>query len=223
MRVFDCTPSSLRETKAIFQSGTREEIKIGVLYVKDGQFTQNEILANKHQDASLSYDKFIRSLGTPVSLKDHLYFNAKLDQSVSPFSIFYSDDEYDVMFHVSTLMKTSDDDPQQLAKKRHIGNDNVHIVWCENKSGYDPDTILSNFNDAHIIVYPFNDDLYHVVVHKKNKNLEFGPLPSGVLVKSRALAPLVRMTAINADRVVRKDLNQMPDKRLASLMKPLSG
>ncbi|EAX97228.1 Rap/ran-GAP family protein [Trichomonas vaginalis G3] len=223
MRVFDCTPSSLRETKAIFQSGTREEIKIGVLYVKDGQFTQNEILANKHQDASLSYDKFVRSLGTPVSLKDHLYFNAKLDQSVSPFSIFYSDDEYDVMFHVSTLMKTSDDDPQQLAKKRHIGNDNVHIVWCENKSGYDPDTILSNFNDAHIIVYPFNDDLYHVVVHKKNKNLEFGPLPSGVLVKSRALAPLVRMTAINADRVVRKDLDQMPDKRFASLMKPLCG
>lgn len=218
VKVFEPTPAMLRESRAIFQCGTKEEVKIGVIYVKPGQFTQNEILSNSHIDVSPQYDSFIKGLGTPVDIEKHKYYSGKLEPTVSPFSIFYSDDEYDVMFHVATLIKNSADDMQQLAKKRHIGNDNVHIVWCENKLGYDQDAITSHFNDAHIIITPLNDDLYHIIIYKKKKEYNFGPLPSGVLVRAKALVPLVRMTAINADRVVRKDWDAFPMKKLSSLL-----
>ena len=209
-----------RSSRALMQLGVSEEAKIGVLYVGPTQFTQKEILGNRHCNTSQAYDRFIRSLGEVVDIKKHKYYTGKLDATSSPLSIFYSDAEYDVMFHVATLMKTSDDDEQQIAKKRHIGNDNVHIIWCDNKAGYDPDTIPSQFNDAHIVIIPYdtNEGIYRVVVYKKRKELDFGPLPPDSLVSADALVPLVRMTAINADRMTREGQDTIPPKRFSSLM-----
>lgn len=38
---------------------------------------------------------------------------------------------YQVFYHVATSMPTVSEDLQQIAKKRHIGNDYVHIVYNE--------------------------------------------------------------------------------------------
>lgn len=42
-------------------------------------------------------------------------------------SIFSKYKNYEIMFHVSTLLTHEPDDPQQLAKKKHIGNGTFFI------------------------------------------------------------------------------------------------
>jgi hypothetical protein len=81
-----------------------------------------------------------------------------------------------VFFHVATRMPTASDDDQQIGKKRHIGNDYVHIVWTEDRSSpalllicsliltsslglassreYSPLTITSDFGDVVITIRP---------------------------------------------------------------------
>ena len=75
---------------------------------------------------------------------------------------------------------------------------------------YRPSTISSQFNDAHICIYPLRSrgshqgQLYRVQIHTKaSKVPPFGPLHDGALVSEALLAPLVRQTAINANRARR--------------------
>ena len=108
----------------------------------------------------------------------------------------------EVIYHCLTHMPTSATDKKQITKKRHVGNDIVHIVWCESeRTDYRPAVITSQFNDAHIIVYPLRSGLYRIVVTSKEKF--FGPLLDGMVVTGAQLPLLVRQTAINANRAVR--------------------
>lgn len=50
------------------------------------------------------------------------------------------------MFHVSTLLPHDAVNPQQLERKRHLGNDIVVIVFKEGDQLYDPNCIKSEFN-----------------------------------------------------------------------------
>lgn len=58
----------------------------------------------------------------------------------------------EIMFHVSTLLPYTDNDPQQLQRKRHIGNDIVSIVFQEENTPFTPDMIASHFLHAFIVV-----------------------------------------------------------------------
>jgi len=100
-------------------------------------------------------------------------------------------------------MPTTPDDDQQILKKRHVGNDIVHIVWTEHCRPYKPSTIVSQFNDAHIVVYPTSNGLFRVQIFRKAKVPLFGPLIDGMVVSKQLVGPLVRQTAINANRYVR--------------------
>jgi len=100
-------------------------------------------------------------------------------------------------------MPTSPGDPQQIHKKRQVGNDHVHVVWSENERDYHPSTISSDFNDTHIVIYPRNKDLLRIQIFSKDKVPPFGPLQNGMLVRREALASLVRQTALNANRAIR--------------------
>ena len=54
---------------------------------------------------------------------------------------------HEIMFHVSTMLPFTPDNPQQVERKRHIGNDIVIIVfqdWDE-KSSFSPPAIKSKF------------------------------------------------------------------------------
>lgn len=51
------------------------------------------------------------------------------------------------MFHVASLMPSIEADPMFLSKKRHIGNDYVHIVFNESGSlVYDLDTVTARIS-----------------------------------------------------------------------------
>uniref|UniRef100_M4C278 Rap-GAP domain-containing protein n=1 Tax=Hyaloperonospora arabidopsidis (strain Emoy2) TaxID=559515 RepID=M4C278_HYAAE len=47
-----------------------------------------------------------------------------------------------------------------MKKKRHIGNDFVHVVFKECDEDYDLRTISGQFNDVHIVIQPLNDHEY---------------------------------------------------------------
>ena len=52
------------------------------------------------------------------------------------------------MYHVSTMLPYSKDNPQQLERKRHIGNDIVNIVYTDDPDAIDtfnPNCIRSQF------------------------------------------------------------------------------
>ena len=196
----------------LFNINIRDSIKIGVLYVKNGQKEQNSILKNDWNSVSEECKSFFSSLGELIDLSNHKWFNGKLDTTNftnGRYQIFYSNERFEVMFHVAPLLPTDLKDDQQIYKKRHIGNDNIHLIWSEHQFDYDPQTITSQFNDAHIIIYPlkFIKDFYRVVINKKN-DIKFGPLFNEILLNKNELSTLVRWTAIISDRIVRLNTSE---------------
>ena len=219
--VFAQCPQIIKRAVPVFELPARETIKLGVLYVSPTQTCQNEILANEESDSSPSFQAFLKSLGGVVDLGSHQWYMGKLIPEANRKSIYYSDMEYEIMFHVSTLLKSDPDDPQKILKKKHIGNDHVHIVWCENPTGYDPLTVSSQFNDAHIIIHPTCDKLYRVVVHKKKAEVTLGPLTNDTVVTAEALGSLVRLTATTADRSATAQRRKMPVELFEQFLTPL--
>jgi hypothetical protein len=93
-------------------------------------------------------------------------------------------------------------------KKRHVGNDNVHIVYNENSCvdefPYQQETISGQFNYVHIVIRPLDNNLYHVEVLAKQDVPPFGPLEKGShVLASESLVPFVRETALQADLACR--------------------
>ncbi|RKO90878.1 hypothetical protein BDK51DRAFT_14615, partial [Blyttiomyces helicus] len=130
--------------------------KIGVVYVGPSQRTESEILSNTH--GSTFYTLFLRAVGRMVRLKDcREVYTGGLDTSDDldgKAAIYALTELAQVVFHCTTLMPTSAHDPLGTAKKRHIGNDFVTLVWNESGGAYGFDTIPAQFNFVHIVVEP---------------------------------------------------------------------
>ncbi|POM75122.1 Tuberin, partial [Phytophthora palmivora] len=86
-----------------------------------------------------------------------------------------------------------------MKKKRHIGNDFVHVVFKECDEGYDLQTLSGQFNDVHIIIQPLNDREYRTEVHVKPGIPAFGPLYGRQIVSSSIISESVRLTCLNAN------------------------
>lgn len=65
----------------------------------------------------------------------------------------------EVIFHVSTRMPSNDSE-SLLQKTRHLGNDEVHIVWSEDTRDYRRGIIPTEFCDVLIVIYPLTQSLY---------------------------------------------------------------
>jgi len=177
----------------------RESIKIAVIYVARGQDNQKEILKNSF--GSKNYEEFLESLGDRVSLKSHLGFTAGLKHKLDgETAIYYSNPLTELTFHVATLMPTEVDDDQVLNKKRHVGNDHVSIIWCENYREYRRNTITSQYNFVQIVIYPMKFDLYKVTINKKDNINFLFPWIDNVVVSKEHLSLIVKLCAIHGFR-----------------------
>lgn len=203
-----------RSLRHLDKSPTRETMKIGVIYVGKNQRSQQEILRN--EKGSTAYNQFMTQLGWEIDMKKHRGFVGGLDTNPKSMSngestLYYANSHSEVIFHVVTMMPTKAADAQQIDKKRHVGNDYVHIVWSDNTThDYVPSTITSHFNDVQIVIYPLQKaqkGLFLVRIHSKDKVPPFGPLQSGMVVHRADLARLVRQTAMNANRVCRSQVS----------------
>jgi len=179
--------------------------KIGVIYVARGQDDQRHFLRNYGATDDIRYQKFLDGLGWEVEMAKHHGFVGGLDRrgTTGAYSRYYASATVELVFHVVTLMPTKDSDIQQIHKKRHVGNDHVQIIYCNDHKEYRPKTITSQFNDAHVVVYPLRNGQYRIQVHRKDFMPMFGPLQDGMVIGEQLLGALVRETALNASRTRR--------------------
>lgn len=50
---------------------------------------------------------------------------------------------------------------------RHLGNDEVHIVWSEHTRDYRRGIIPTDFGDVLIVIYPMKKHMYFIQIMKK--------------------------------------------------------
>ncbi|KAI8982294.1 hypothetical protein BDF20DRAFT_818205 [Mycotypha africana] len=191
--------------------------KIGVLYVGKNQKNEVDILANTY--GSPDYVRFLNSLGNIQRLKGFKGNTGGLDREMDVdgrYAYFWKDDVTEAVFHIATLMPTNlDRDPQCSAKKRHIGNDYVSIVYNDSGAEYAFDTIPSQFNFINIVVSPHSISteavspshaligaeytFFKVEMQRRPDMPDIGPLSKPTLVSAQSLSGFVRQMAIHAN------------------------
>ncbi|CAG4931760.1 unnamed protein product [Parnassius apollo] len=108
----------------------------------------------------------------------------------------------EALFHVATRMPADTPDAI-LNKTRHLGNDEVHVVWSEHWRPYKRDTLPTQFCDVLIVLYPLPGGLLRCTVSRKPDVAVFGPVWEECVVRVRAGAALVRGAAFAGGRAVR--------------------
>ncbi|XP_055879751.1 ral GTPase-activating protein subunit alpha-2-like isoform X3 [Biomphalaria glabrata] len=194
----------LRELKNLDSQKCRETHKIAVIYIGQGQEDKNSILSNS--SASRAFEDFVAGLGWEVDLETHQGFMGGLQQNRTTGNTapYWANSTCEVIFHVSTRIPSIGNDWH--IKMRHLGNDEVHIVWSEHSRDYRRGIIPTEFGDIVIIIYPLPTGLYRIQIDRKAEVPYFGPLFDGAIVDHYVLSGLVRATAINASRLKRSSM-----------------
>ncbi|XP_061751773.1 ral GTPase-activating protein subunit alpha-1 isoform X3 [Nerophis ophidion] len=192
----------LRELKNLDSRQCRETHKIAVFYVAEGQEDKHSILTNT--TGSQAYEDFVSGLGWEVDLTTHCGFMGGLqrNRSTGQTTPYYATSTTEVIYHVSTRMP-HDQDHNLTKKLRHLGNDEVHIVWSEHSRDYRRGIIPTEFGDVLIVIYPMKNHMYSIHILKKPEVPFFGPLFDGAIVDMKILPTMVRATAINASRALK--------------------
>lgn len=205
--LLDKSEKLLRELRNLDTQRCRETHKIAVIYVADGQEDKNSILNNT--SGSQAYEDFIAGLAWEVELESHTGFMGGLqrNKTTGATAPYYATSFTEVIFHVSTRMPSSSQEAL-LQKTRHLGNDEVHIVWSEHSRDYRRGIIPTDFCDILIVIYPLPPphQLYRVQLSRKPEVPYFGPLFNEVIVGHKVLPGLVRAAAISASRAKRSML-----------------
>mmetsp|Transcript_22215 Transcript_22215/g.87518 ORF Transcript_22215/g.87518 Transcript_22215/m.87518 type:complete len:606 (+) Transcript_22215:2441-4258(+) len=157
----------------------RKTMKVGILYAKDGQ-DECEMFCNEH--GSAEFDHFLQLVGEGIDLVGWKGYNGGLDVdkgTTGEVGLYAEHRGVSIMYHVSTLIPYVANDPQQIGRKRHLGNDVVLVIFKEGvENAFDPSMILSRFNFVMIVVQklPDVDDkpYYQVSVATKRP---IGPFP----------------------------------------------
>ena len=131
---------------------------------------------------SNAMEEFLQVIGHRVQLKHFTGYRGGLDTihgQTGTESVYSQFHNKEIMFHVSTLLPYTEGDPQQLQRKRHIGNDIVAIVFQEENTPFVPNIIASHFLHAYIVVQPLNPNTdhtqYKVTVTTRDDVPYFGP------------------------------------------------
>ncbi|XP_011499321.1 PREDICTED: LOW QUALITY PROTEIN: uncharacterized protein LOC105363353 [Ceratosolen solmsi marchali] len=145
------TPEELLKLDQVF---IKSELKVGVIYVQEGQYAEEEILDNN--DESPSFEEFLQILGEKVRLKGFDKYKGGLDtvhDLTGLYSVYTNWRGIEIMFHVSTILPYEKHDVQKLQRKRHIGNDIVCVVFLEaDNTSFSPACIKSHFLHTFILV-----------------------------------------------------------------------
>jgi hypothetical protein len=196
----------LRELKNLDSKRCREAHKIAIVYVAEGQEDKQSILSNGC--GSPAFEQFVAGLAWEVELETHAGFSGGLQQrsrATGETAPYFATSFVEVMFHVSTRMPSNSEE-SLLQKTRHIGNDEVHVVWSEHWRDYRRDILPTEFCDVLIVIYPLRNNLFRIQISRKPEVPYFGPLFNEMIVDGRVLPGLVRATAINASRAKRSML-----------------
>ncbi|KAM9853442.1 signal-induced proliferation-associated 1-like protein 3 [Aulostomus maculatus] len=187
LRLALSTPKVTEQLLKLDEQGLSQKHKVGVLLCRAGQSTEEEMYNN--EEASPAFSAFLELLGEQVLLKGFTKYAAQLDtktDSTGTHSLYTTYQGYEVMFHISTMLPYMPNNPQQLLRKRHIGNDIVTIIFQEPGAlPFTPQNIRSHFQHVFVIVRVHNpcseNTCYSVAVTRMKDVPPFGPpVPSSV-------------------------------------------
>ncbi|XP_049592570.1 signal-induced proliferation-associated 1-like protein 2 isoform X4 [Syngnathus scovelli] len=194
------------------EQGLSFQHKVGVLYCKAGQSTEEEMYNN--ESAGPALEEFLDLLGQRVRLKGFTKYRAQLDNktdSTGTHSLYTTYKDYELMFHVSTMLPYTPNNRQQLLRKRHIGNDIVTIVFQEPGAlPFTPKSIRSHFQHVFVIVKvhnPCTDNVCYSVAVSRSKDVPpFGPpIPKSVTFpKSAVFRDFLLAKVINGENAAHK-------------------
>ncbi|XP_053292524.1 signal-induced proliferation-associated 1-like protein 2 isoform X2 [Pleuronectes platessa] len=194
------------------EQGLSFQHKVGVLYCKAGQSTEEEMYNN--ESAGPALEEFLDLLGQRVRLKGFTKYRAQLDNktdSTGIHSLYTTYKDYELMFHVSTMLPYTPNNRQQLLRKRHIGNDIVTIVFQEPGAlPFTPKSIRSHFQHVFVIVKVHNpcteNVCYSVSVSRSKDVPPFGPpIPKSVTFpKSAVFRDFLLAKVINGENAAHK-------------------
>ncbi|XP_008283329.1 signal-induced proliferation-associated 1-like protein 2 isoform X1 [Stegastes partitus] len=194
------------------EQGLNFQRKVGVMYCRAGQSSEEDMYNN--ESSGPAFEEFLDLLGERVRLKGWEKYRAQLDNktdSTGTHSLYTRYQDYEIMFHVSTMLPYTANNTQQLLRKRHIGNDIVTIVFQEPGAlPFTPKSIRSHFQHVFIIVQvhePCTDNTYYRVAVTRSKDIPlFGPLfPKGArFPRSPAFRDFLLAKAVNAENAAEK-------------------
>jgi len=141
------SPEFAKELKDIEERFIHVSYKFGVLYSKNVK-SENDLFAVTEDETSQDYIEFLEFLGDSIVLEGWQGYRGGLDvktNTTGTHSIFAKVENYDIMFHVATLLPSQAADEQRVERKRHIGNDVVVIVFHEGDEPFDVTMITSQF------------------------------------------------------------------------------
>ena len=187
----------------------KSELKVGVIYIKEGQFTEEEILDNN--DHSDNFEEFLTILGDKVRLKGFDKYKGGLDtvhDLTGLHSVYTHWRGIEIMFHVSTLLPYENSDPQKLQRKRHVGNDIVCVVFLEaDNTRFSPSCIKSHFLHTFIVVrcspkIKFNPARYEISVVTRDEVGAYKPYlwEQSVFTKGPMFRDWILAKIINGER-----------------------
>lgn len=112
------TPEELLKLDQVF---IKSELKVGVIYIQEGQYNEEEILDNN--DNSPLFDEFLQILGDKIRLKGFDKYKGGLDtvhDLTGLYSVYTNWRGIEIMFHVSTLLPYEKHDPQKVSRPRYF-------------------------------------------------------------------------------------------------------
>ncbi|XP_077118226.1 signal-induced proliferation-associated 1-like protein 1 isoform X6 [Ranitomeya variabilis] len=206
------TPKVTEQLMKLDEQGLSYQLKVGIMYCKAGQSTEEEMYNN--ESAGPAFEEFLQLLGERVRLKGFEKYRAQLDtktDSTGTHSLYTTYKDYEIMFHVSTMLPYTPNNKQQLLRKRHIGNDIVTIVFQEpGAQPFSPKNIRSHFQHVFVVVRahnPCTDSVcYSVAVTRSRDVPAFGPpIPkSFTFPKSTVFRDFLLAKVINAENAAHK-------------------
>uniref|UniRef100_A0A8D0BBW5 Signal induced proliferation associated 1 like 3 n=1 Tax=Salvator merianae TaxID=96440 RepID=A0A8D0BBW5_SALMN len=205
-------PKVTEQLRKLDEQGLCRKHKIGILYCKADQSSEEEMYNN--EEAGPALEEFLSLLGEKVCLRGFTKYAAQLDtktDSTGTHSLYTTYQGYEIMFHVSTMLPYTPNNRQQLLRKRHIGNDIVTIIFQEPGAlPFTPQNIRSHFQHVFIIVRAQNPCTEHVcysVAVTRSKDVPpFGPaIPSrAAFRRSDVFRDFLLAKAINAENAAHK-------------------
>jgi hypothetical protein len=209
------------------QALQQNHFKFGVLNVKPGQETEDEWFSNGHakDPPSPAYLEFLNTLGRQVPLS-HQGYVGLVDEGDGVY-VDTTPEGYEICYHVPHLLPFVDTDPQRLARKRHVGNDVVIVVFNESDgTPLDPTAFHSSFTHVFIVVTPLGltpltdkerklnpkhagwipqQQQYRVSVACKGHTGVFGPYIAANIIDAASLEAWITCKAINGERSARRE------------------
>jgi len=167
------------------------------------------MFGNEH--GSQAFEEFLNIMGDRIELKGFNGYTGGLNtmsDANGKESVYIKWRNYQIMYHVSTLIPFKNYNPQQIERKRHIGNDVIVIIFKEGNNPYNPFCIKSTFNHIIIVVQPIIEKKitqYRISVGSKPVVPTFSPpIPDPPYITKENLRDYILCKAINGERAAYK-------------------